>query len=1298
MTNRAALLSPDLASISAHLRPLWKKGAFRREIAKIANVFENILTTDSNHGLVLVKGNDEEFGPIRTMDSAHMTARPTFTIGSELGIKASMEICMRFLLTLAFFEEDEVRPVRLRTILRDLLQGTGTHFAIVGKHVLNAVEGGFLQLTASELDGVLDRMGSELLPSYEYGRAEEVQLLVLQFLHATVQIWGKEEAMELGFVDNARKLSAWFTAQHQTDNMSSARVRVEFIALLDAFLSPDLSHTAWGHESEVSACHQGTPIPPITVAISMLEIDDFRTRFMLAPVLGHLCSYLHDVGRQEFNIWESIANARDFDLSVTGFESNITLLLAYGNVMVASDYFRSNAYKPIVVYASLNTYKTTSLFVKSLLDGIAVRLGLRDLAQLYTFLAPYTMAEQIMDNQEGLAIPDPEAFGFSSKRDLHKAAFVDVAAMVLAGPRPDYFEQMCTFVGRTYQLALQECLPVFIAYRLSLARTIGFDTELHKREVAQIESKIEDVAKMSGKDVQDIMRSMQDLVIFKIFSFIWEAEYDIETFRRAFESGWPGVFDKLEDMVDGVQEPFQPNVLSPPDIRLEEVLAVLRCGHPAVADGLTNEAVLYSVLHRLLVSVTISPFVSQQRRLLYNTAICIACSFTTVCSNLSILSLILRLLAQILKQVDLVILASGIFRWISEQCVASPDDQPDERTNIGQTFAAAAEALVLSSTVSDRSVAEAASRLLDDLEVLLSESFSSNKPHLVQAATLATALWPRTFPLQEKMSLSSYIKLLHTPSVYLPNFRLASQMLNRVRQEAVSFSTIHFPQTLWHFFAKVSPIATVNDAASVASVADLLMLGGARLEAPSLNTVTAGGTNQEWSTDQITDVLVNDICNLLSHENIETMNTAFETLHAVFSVSSSYLTLSGVPALIGAAQLSRRLSTENISAQDLQGLLKGDKWLKKTARRQAWQREFTCLIASCLNSSNAFYGPLSPLLRQEPQFSQTSMPHLVHALLLQGRQTANDDAKRCLSAYFEQILTSQTPCVQDVVDLAVHLRRFKPIPHSSNESPLSGNHWLSIPWLALARGAVLVRAYTAGLLFLELAREHDDLALAPTPSTNFVALQQAEELQQILYAVYTNIEEPDGFYGIAPIDLQEGLLRRLQYEGRWMDALSWHGAAYETDQHEISAKNGIIKSLAYCDLSRVAMDFLEPAYALSSTALLSASLPYELAWKTEQWDLPSLYRADTKTSQANFFWALRAGQRELDVDRAQGSISRHMMTEASKLAMLHCTAPSFDKEAIEALVCIREIQKWCEQGPHTAESLAYRVNDLDSLS
>lgn len=1269
-----------------NLRCLWGIDSVRAVLVKNEEVFQRILGTDafpsqSTHGADELP--DDGFGAIKTTTSSQMTGRAMYHARSARATATCLSLCIRIVTTSAYFDEGGRAAIRLRDVVKDMLQGTGNHLIALGLPVLVMVDREYVQLASSEIEGLLERIGGELLPSYEYARSERLQVFVLRFLRSTARLWGKVNLMEDAFVDNARKLSAWFTAQLLEDAISSYRIRNALIDLLSDFLTFDLD--GWGHESEERACIDDSPIPPISILIESLKDPDLKTRFKLAPHLGSLCAYAHQAQQQESTIWEDIASARGFDISGNGFENNITLLLSYGNIIVSSDLFRASAYKPIILYAALNPAPNTSLYIRSLLDAISTRLGLRSVAELYCALAPYTMAEQIINNQEGLVIPDPTAFGFASQHDLYQSRFQEVAAMVLAGPRPDFFGRMCTYVGKTEAAAKWLCLPNFAAYKLTLPLSAGADVDRQAEEEAGVALLIQQVAKDIGQSVQSLTSSIQDLVLEQTFSFIWEPCYDMATFERALRQDWPIALGTLQGIFGSDTPPFRPNVLSPPDIGLQTILKVISGPHPLYKNALTDPAVLYSTLHRLLSSSQAATFVSQQTRLLYSAAICIACATPAIVKHSGLLTLLLSLLVRFLEQQDLAFIAARMYRWTLSKYNELPAKAKANDSFSASLLAGASMCTALSQTPDAENVGWATT-LMQDLENVLAAAIQSQDTALSSIAKGTLCMWPRDHALHGGLTFQDITTSLISSKHPFFGGEVLPRLLRKDGHNAERQARLS--RIAWQYFA-VSTSSASGQQPDLGVVSDLLLEAGCSLDGPRLDELTGHSGPTVLEYDQIKQSILHEICALLSHPTLSTAMTAFDALHALYSVHPP-LNTDELPTdirLITASHLARLPKPANTHVSHSLEVLLQDSWAKKARRPAEWQVELVRLLLALLGTKDPFFQTLLLRARLVEELSAFLLPILVHTALLCDQQH-HFKARHHLSAYFETLLLAKSPCAADVVKVIVYLRgKLPPGTPGSQSTPLSNDHWLSIPWFLLAQTAVRAAAHTSALLFLELAVEHDSLQ----PIEAGLTTTHTKEVQDLLYSIYENIDEPDGFYSIKASNVQRGMLKKLEHEGRWNSAMMWHAAGIEGSEEQserAGSIDGVMQAMASLDLPHLAMSLLAPSLrgAISSDgSVLPSGLPFDLAWRTEQWDLPSTFRQGAESSQANIFRIVKANERELDKGRALASANTALHAEVAKLGDLAATQSLRGVNTIRTVISINQVKRWIEAKPLSPE-------------
>lgn len=1279
-------LRPVLSAVNSEntmesplLKQIWETPGVLDTFSDQAALFWQILKLDS--AATHQTADDADFGPIRVTASTQMTGRATLDAGTSLATSTCLSVALRALLTPSYFKEADRKPVRMRSLVKQLLEDTGVRFILVGEHLLEALQSGYLSLSSNELEGIVDKIGTELLPSYEYSRTEDLQLFVVKFLQATASQWGREEAMEMPYVDKARRLSAWFAGQLLVDNSLSWKVRNACIDLLDHFItSRRVDPLLFGHDTELSACKDGVPVSPDVILIGMLDDADYRVRVKLAPVLGRLCSYIHRVGRQSFSIWTKIAEGAKFDYQGSHLESNITTLLTYSNIMVASDFFRSNAYHPVIVLAALDASASLSMYVKAALTATANRLGLQDTATLYTFLAPFTLAEHLYNSQEGLLIPDPSVFGFPNKQALYSARFEETAPMILAGPRPNFFQELCAYAGTNPETALVKVFPTYIAYKLTAGEPGSGDYKLAEQDIA---FKAVQVAAENGLQAPEMLRNMRDLVVWRLFSFVWEAEYSFESLQATISKCWPATPSLqtfLRDVLGGADPPFRPNVLSPPDVRLEAILYSIKRSHPAVAGALDDIAILNSVLHRLLSAVAEPPFTSQQLRLLHNAALCMACSANTLSKSTHLLTMLMHRLATLAQQDDLLPLSSKLFMWVLGQLGALRHAQKSGLQDETHSILLAADAALIYSQREDDVSGRAdnvakrpALEFLRNLEGWIKSLRRYDDPRMNESLNRLSVLWPRPLPpsCNQTLNLEQVQDIVdfagNTPSVYnaLGIFRRS------LLQQDSSKDACRISNILWRIFASTNSKLARGSLRpeTVRAFADLVFASGGQVCPPGLNgSIQTKRRTVIGDTDART-VMLSSLCDLLNDSNLATAHLAFETLLKIASLSTGDLPpVDNVYFdMIRAPQIKRLLNSESAmnSPIDLAGLLRTDYLAEIANDREKWLQAFASLISKVLGQRWKFFQPCSELLATNRHLARRCLPALIQALLL---DTEGPATRQILSTYFEALIDRRSPCAVDVMELVLALRASSPPQDFAGlDNSTSYDLWLSVPYSKLGQIAMEAQEYSAALLCIELSREYSHIESG----------KQSQE-KELLYEVYSHLQEPDGFYSISAFDLPHGLVRRLQHEGRWLEALSWHGAGLEAAPHKqegVSEIQKILACLAHGDLSHLSMKLFQ---ANPQATGLSEILP-SLAWKTQSWDIPVPQDPEMQ-AQYRIYDALKS------TAGSGGNITQedsllHLSKEVIALTSIEKSTPAVDKRRLHNILALREVLQWRENVP-----------------
>jgi serine-protein kinase ATM len=340
--------------------------------------------------------------------------------------------------------------------------------------------------------------------------------------------------------------------------------------------------------------------------------------------------------------------------------------------------------------------------------------------------------------------------------------------------------------------------------------------------------------------------------------------------------------------------------------------------------------------------------------------------------------------------------------------------------------------------------------------------------------------------------------------------------------------------------------------------------------------------------------------------------------------------------------------------------LSSEVYMNVTKDFSQWISMITILLSDVLAASDPFFAQLSPILQSDVSFAEQVLPVLIYVVLetnLSLELKGKHSARMLLSGYFTSILSSAfatVSCRRALVDTVLHLRNFRP-PDAKH--PLAHDKWLEVNYTLLARNAIACGAYTTALLFLELAAEYRD----SSPSND-------SSVEQILFDIYSHIDEPDGFYGIQTNDLRQFLIKRFHHEKQWEKAFRFHGADLEAGNKDATEAEGLLQSFHSFGFDHLAMDTLQ------NSSFNSSSMSYQLGWRTETWDLPD--QTIDQNAGASLYLALRAIHRERDQRGADATIHRAFVEELRRLHGLGTENLTEIRKVTQNLMCLCQLTQW----------------------
>ncbi|GAA6010816.1 hypothetical protein JCM10207_005857 [Rhodosporidiobolus poonsookiae] len=1180
------------------------------------------------------------------------------------------------------------RPVRLQEVVEAILNSaSGDESVVIAEQAFAASLAGLVTFSVMQAESLLHHLGGDLLPDYRYARDERFARTALRFLECTREHWiaADGSAEELGA--DARTLCAWFINSLRRKIVASWRVRLQFTAFLDMYLVVDPGQGLWDVTGNAPKSEDGRLITPTAIIPFMLSDRDFRVRFRAASSAANLFNYCAHLNLSEQQLFDDVG--RNVQVNTAESELAITHILCNANILIVAATRRRAPYHLLVKMAS-----ESLLFANiaiATLEGVAARLGFETLADLYL---PYARYFLHLDKASGSTGPDLgqrlayRACGFPTLRDARKADFPQTASFLVERTETiPAFRTMCDVLKRSEPEGRLACLPETISltitrFHAECAANPGLPTPS-----TVLESRLLELAQGAGAVDQHLQDKLLDSVVDEIF-----AETMALTFDRACPAGTghPALqHDKRADeafasMVALPQDLYFDVEAAPPYWSAEHTVAAC-VWLDSQRDVFKNAAVVFSVVHNLLGKVHRAHFVAEQRRQLVNLALAVSLCYRGV-QDFGILATLSDGLIRLLPHSSLVVLVPAMLQWTLKQWLALLRKSPSSRYQ-----AALVEHLVRAAQAAQPLADQVRGGYLEPLIVNLQNSLLKTAQLMYEAGeasvTEAALYWPGhpfTFTSTEHVQ-----RALSSPFRATGKFALASA-IRRHGGYGTLLRSSDRGHAVWRLMQAISPDEELT-AQDCFAFADLLYdvegeadaPGVQQLEQSYIQTSDDSGFEGEQGVKQL---VILRVLHHLDDPDAKLMGTAFHTAKLVFSALGGNplsdrrsSTTAALAAYLASPELQRPLRLRLRMPRTLAELQTGD--LAKRARDfPTWVKGLAELLADARAEGDEFYAQLVPLIQHSAEFAKAVTPYLVYSTLLQAYTTSEDGPNKLLSPFFCQVLqapSSSLDAVRLIVEIAIYLRRHaRPDLASVSRSDL----WLNVPWVELADGAVKTGAYLAALLFLELAHENDGLFKQRSKaSTSERRLD--EQGQALLYAIYSEIDEPDGFYGRESPDVRETLLRRYRHEGQWDGAFRMYGARHEAQSRQLGAVDsaataGVVTSLASFGFNRLAMSIYQPA-RLDGTMQaqdVSADLPYELAWRTDVWDLP-IERQAARSSSVSLYSALRAARTSRSVEATRSSVALAVVDEVKKLSAVTLDLPRPNQEALSTILALREVDR-----------------------
>ncbi|KDQ11887.1 hypothetical protein BOTBODRAFT_162335 [Botryobasidium botryosum FD-172 SS1] len=1227
----------------------------------------------------------------------HATQLPSTT--------ACISVIVSFLTVAPMLQSNSSEPTR-DTNLYELFLSPDDNviFFLLGAELSKGVRNGKLFLSNTDFERILLRFGG-LLTTHTFSRNPALHLLLIHFLEHTIAIWSADSVSNGNIGDNIYDLFGWLSKSFASAKQPHWQVRDRYLLLMDRYLLlyPN-QHFFEGRGVEATL--------PTSVMPHALRDDDIRVRFRGAVV----CARLFKRDTPELELYTILKNMMPEDLQ--SYEHMVTRILSMGNIMVISSAIRRGPYWHILELCFQPHSPNYAAHIECVLTAVAERIGLPALSCLveaYASMVAYSICNMFRANTTGsLGEPDIcrlplKVLGYSTRAEFAKANLMAMGPVLLASAFANdptqvgacLFKKLCRESNRPVAEAKADCSAQLLALKLLLRLDDSDVPDLDPQSYVEfIRPIVESHAAECDPDAMDPINHLHkhlDRVVSTVMgSLIDEDISENSELMGALQkrSGGARSARGFRALISFRQEStdfklHRPKLPAYPARTISLTLTAL----DAIDPNVHHPHTIYHVLHQLFAEAEQTPLLNERLRMINAICLWVAMNLSEFRPGTLLRTLMLGC-TTLLSQPDLAHAAQSILDWAFARHKGSGISEPDlpnilNRINrIASDFANDAENAATQNLGRELTVwIEQRVRELAEVDEI--------RPQI----SGILSLWPNSSQPTEKLGYETLSELLRNTDLASNKFSLVRPLYNSSTSSWSPAMKEQFSNSdIWHLKSCIPPDHLIRDD-DIEAFVSLLYANAGQVGAvsESKGSLRALPLHVEDALSvQVTLVIPKKtiiflLSQLLSNESASKVYTAYSCLRQISldPTSGDWAHFkTWLPAnILKELDFLRAFppSKSHRPARSISDLAP----FGQPIGFGEWIRGISLLLSDILSRQDDFFVALAPMFQSDVNFAEQALPSLVHSLLLWETNGSPQTigARQALSSSFSAILEHpDTPVaiIHSIVKVVLHLRNY--IFRESD--PLSYNYWLDVDYLLLSRGAVSCGAYTTALLFLELSAELK-------PERN-VTLNMTHTEADVMYDIYSHIEEPDGFYGIRSDDIHQFLIRRFHHEKQWERAFQFHGANYESTRIDNSTNHGVVNSLHSLGFDMMAMTFLQMSGAHGSQPGDTLESGYDLGWRTESWDLPVPDLAENPG--ATMYVALRAIHRDRDPQVMEATVRAALRKEMNRLRSLGNENMTDIKGIIVKLICLGEISKWAvdSRTQHSTDSICRNFQNISS--
>ncbi|PWN35316.1 uncharacterized protein FA14DRAFT_160518 [Meira miltonrushii] len=1242
--------SPKVSVVVKALRSLWTS----EDALPVLSSVQEMLAKICNKG----DGRDED----QSMNDDFfdgIAQESRFSVNSSQHASDDFKLlaiaCLKLLYnaSIARTSKDDELERHLESLLNDI----PTDLYIESVEVINSCLAESKMFLSSQMqESHIERIGSDVLATYAFERNIEGQTVVIEFLRDTMSSWLTMSSLTSKRSDRHIQLCQFFMRQFNKNHLHWT-VECAFARLMEQLIRRIVV------KEGLEECLPKL-LRPQAVIKSLCTLNgrsDMRARFPSSSLLGRL----FDLWGTHFGQTKELYEHQEATLPVCREDQSqmASRILTLANICVASALVRPYSFFHLLEVCIITG--PHSAHGSSTLQNVSHLLGYADRTRLWISFAAQLVCAMIF--KDYLLDQAPiHVLGFKSQKEWATSTYKVAVPPLLNKEGPAYeegFSKLSKFLDTGKREVVLTCLPSIIAYKGVEYVCTGDETPNVREYLAswaESNTKVEKPKRL----VDTCLVNSLDVIVVQILQRWHESEKEHMDLQIA--TSFPR-FSKLVSSLPFQKKNLHLLELAEPCVGTKQLLNLLASISSSKLSAISAE-VAFNVLNQLGSILYDEQSLDNQLRLLLALHVYVSMTWSMICDSPILIRSLLQVCLACLDIQDLVEQVAPILCL----CISNLTEDVED---FAATLVIVCEKLLTHSQSKDTEIEAISIAVMDHVEKIAIQLYDSET--MRSGIRSAFCAWPRELPMS----------VAHLQSSDLPALMRAVHEVNHINVHFLRRFTIalkgkeaerraHFASTvLWKILELLQSSKNTSEEEMnqfMAALADITFQCDGMLPSPSVKALRDPGESdsllryvrQMASVDEKTEDKVLPLQRWLTEfllQKVHSLNLceaqdAACTLRNIFKQDPQFNGFkrqkdhqSKLITELRYVVAFEPQRTTSIVAMDI--LLAGDEAHQKATDLNVWSRWLCLQLFHLLDEldNSLPYMHLGNLVKEYEGIAQGILPCIVHVFFRIAKGKKNEKSRKAMSHHFMDILRYEkaSPEVWKlIIEIVLQLREDPP-----SSIPFSGDGWIhKVDWLLLASRSVQVQLFASALLFLEV---HNQSSSRPENASS-VDLQ---------YAIYSNIEDPDSFYGIHNDNVRDSLRRRLEHEGRWEGVFSLQAAEFETS-NAAKMRQNIVSTLHQMRYDRVALEI----------RVEEDQIDYEIGWRTQNWDLPMQASVEMVSPSQALYSALRSLHENRNAQFVQSTISTAFASHFKDLKKINVESSKVSQRILRDLIGLREIQ------------------------